>query len=168
MVTDSDRAFVWDDSVGRILDALVAVAHRAAEADVDTWRALGAWLERFVDRLRLDLAVDLENVAEDTAKLAARARRRRRGLRRAGGLRLSRARGRATGLRRRAPDRVGGAGAVGGATRRRRSRRGAGEAPGFSGAVFAGRACPQPPGPQSATDGGWPPRGMTMAVRPFL
>ena len=41
MVTDSDRAFVWDDSVGRILDALVAVAHRAAEADVDTWRALG-------------------------------------------------------------------------------------------------------------------------------
>ena len=71
MVTDSDRAFVWDDSVGRILDALVAVAHRAAEADVDTWRALGAWLERFVDRLRLDLAVDLEDVAEDTAKLAA-------------------------------------------------------------------------------------------------
>ena len=71
MVTDSDRAFVWDDSVGRILDALVAVAHRAAEADVDTWRALGAWLERFVDRLRLDLAVDLEDVSEDTAKLAA-------------------------------------------------------------------------------------------------
>ena len=71
MVTDSDRAFVWDDCVGRILDALVAVAHRAAEADVDTWRALGAWLERFVDRLRLDLAVDLEDVSEDTAKLAA-------------------------------------------------------------------------------------------------
>lgn len=70
LVTDSDRAFVWDDCIGRILDALVAVAHRAAEADVATWRALGDWLEKCVDRLRLDLSVDLANVSEDVAALA--------------------------------------------------------------------------------------------------
>ena len=136
MVTDRRRAFVCDDSVGRILDALVAVAHRAAEADVDTWRALGSWLERRVDRLRLDLAV-ARTCPRTRRKLAAAHASSAGDFAALAACDCPRARGRAAGLRRaRAPS--GRRGAVGGAARRRGAGGGAGKAAGFSGLVFGG------------------------------